>query len=104
MKTTMQRIGISGWLFAVVSLFCVMRQSQKPSPKIHWMNDAIYYSTNSMVWDEERNKTLPTNSVWFYTKTVINTNKVEPWYFRFGDKQAELGAREDGVIVWRYRE
>lgn len=84
--------------------FGVMAQPQKPSPKVQWMNDAVYYSTNSMVWDDERNKTRPTNSVFYYTKTVITTNKVESFYFRFGDSQVELGAREDGVIVWRKRE
>ncbi len=84
--------------------FGVMAQPQKPSPKIQWMNDAVYYYTNSMMWDEERNKTRPTNSVWFYTKAVISTNKVKPFYFLAGDLQVELGTREDGVVVWRHRE
>jgi len=84
--------------------FGVMAQPQKPSPKIQWMNDAVYYSTNSMVWDDERNKTRSTNSAFFYTKTVITTNKVRPWYFISGDRQVELGTREDGAVVWRHRE
>lgn len=100
----MQRIGIAGLLFAGVTWFCVMTQPQKPSQKIQWMNDSNYHTTNSTGLDYERNKTLPTNSAWFYTKTIITTNKVEPLYFRFGDRLAELGARNDGVIVWRYRE
>lgn len=104
MKSKTTRIGIAGLLFAGVTWFCVMAQPQKPSPKIQWMNDATFYTTNSMVWDDERNKTNPQPSNFYYTKTVISTNKVEPWYFRFGDRPAELGARDDGVIVWRYRE
>lgn len=66
------------------------------------MNDAVYYYTNDSVWDGERNKQLPTNTYWHYTKTVIETNKVRPFYFRSGDRPVELGARDDGVIVWRY--
>lgn len=76
--------------------------ASRPSPKTQWMNDAVYYDTNSMVWDDERNKTLPTNATFFYTKTVVTTNKATPFYFRFGDRPAELGARGDGVVVWRY--
>lgn len=72
-------------------------------PRIEWMNDSVYYDTNNMVFDRERNKTRPENSNFYYTKTVITTNKVSPHYFLFGDFQAELGAREDGVIVWRKR-
>lgn len=104
MKKIMQRIGIAGLLFAGVTWFCVMAQPQKSSPKIQWMNDAIYYHTNHWAYDEERNKTNSQPSNFYFTKTVISTNKTTPFYFRFGDRDAELGAREDGVIVWRYRE
>jgi hypothetical protein len=97
-------IVISAAAVAWSAWFGVMAQPQKPSPKIQWMNDAVYYSTNSMVWDVERNKTLPTNSAFFYTKTVVTTNKVTPFYFLAGDRQVELGTREDGVVVWRHRE
>lgn len=72
-------------------------------PKIAWMNESVYYTTNSMVYDVDRNKTNPPNSVLTYVKTVVETNKVKPFYFWFGDKAVELGAREDGVIVWRNR-
>jgi hypothetical protein len=84
--------------------FGVMAKPQKPSPKIQWMNDAVYYYTNSMVWDQELNKTNPQLSSFYYTKTVITTNKVKPFYFLAGDRQVELGTREDGVVVWRHHE
>ena len=95
---------VSAAAVACSAWFGVMAQPQKPPPKVQWMNDAVYYSTNSMIWDDERNKTLPTNSVWFYTKTVITTNKVAPFYLLAGDRQVELGTREDGIVVWRHRE
>jgi hypothetical protein len=98
------KLVLCGAAVACGAWFGVMAQPQKQSPKVQWMNDAVYYSTNSMVWDDERNKTLPTNSAFFYTKTVITTNKVTPFYFPAGDRQVELGTREDGVVVWRHRE
>lgn len=89
---------------AVGALLGVMAQPQKPPQKIQWMNDSVYYETNSWAWDEERNKTNPQPSNFYYTKTIITTNRVRPWHFRFGDREVELGAREDGIILWRNRE
>lgn len=50
LTATALAVACSAWLG-------VMAQPSKPSPK--WMNDAVYYSTNSWVMDEERNKTNP---------------------------------------------
>ena len=55
-------------------------------------------------WDDERNKTNPQPGIFIYTKTVVTTNKVEPFSFPAGDRRVELGLREDGVVVWRNRE
>jgi hypothetical protein len=81
-------------------LLCVALR-QKPALKIEWQSDAVTYHTNTWVYDEERNKTNPQPSNFFYTKTVITTNKAMYWSTYFGDRAVELGAREDGVIVWR---
>ena len=89
-------VGSTCWL-------CVMAQPQKPTLKIEWQSDAVTYRTNTWVYDEERNKTNPQPSSFYYTKTVITTNKAEYWPTHIGDKIVELGAREDGVIVWRER-
>lgn len=101
MKKTLLVMAIAA--LAAVTWFCVFGQPALNPPKIKWMNDAVCYRTNS-VWDDDRNKTNPQPSNFFYTKEVITTNKVDPWYFRFGDRAVELGAREDGVVVWRNRE
>ena len=102
MKTKMQRIGIAGLLFAGVTLFCVMAQPQKPDQKVHWHSEGVYYHTNNWVWDDERNTTNPQPTNFFYTKTVITTNRAEGFYFRAHDRSVDIGFREDGVVVWRY--
>ena len=84
---------------AIVLLVLICAKSQKQI-RVEWMNDAVLISTNTVL-DGERNKTNGT-SIFFYTKTVIVTNRVDPFYFRAGDKSIELGAREDGVMVWRH--
>jgi len=65
-----------------------------------WMNDGVYYRTNDMVLDADRNKTN-TSEEFVYTKTVITTNKVDPVWFRVGTLITELGFRSDGTVVWR---
>lgn len=68
--------------------------------RINWFNDGVYFTTNHVA-DVERNKALPPLSSFYYFKEQITTNKVSPFYFRVGDKDVELGAREDGTVVWR---
>jgi len=78
-----------------------------PIPKVEWMNDAIYYTTNQ-VFDEERtlearNPRSVTLEYVAYSKDVITTNNVWPSVFPKGNDRIELGFRSDGVIVWRNR-
>lgn len=74
-----------------------------PAPRINWLNDSVYYSTNQWAGDEERNKTRTTNELaFYYLKSVVSMNKVLPLILRAGDRDIELGARDDGVIVWRH--
>lgn len=90
------------WL-CVKDLSRVNPPDNKPL-KVFWMNDEVYYYTNSWVYDEERNKTNPQPSNFFYTKEVITTNKVTPIHFCIRGSLVEIGARDDGVIVWRYNQ
>lgn len=71
-----------------------------------WFNDGVYCWTNTTyIIDEEANKNRPDVSTWLYGRQVstVITNKVYPTYFHAGDRDVELGARSDGVIVWRER-
>jgi len=88
-------VGSTCWL-------CVTANPQKPDLKIEWQFEVVTYETNNWVWDEERNKTNDLPGI-YYVRTVITTNKVDYCPTRFGDRIVDLGAREDGVIVWRNR-
>ena len=78
--------------------------AQNPPPKISWMNDAVYYTTNLVMDRERMSKVTNRPTILFYTKDVVSTNKVGPWYFGKGDRQVEIGFRDDGMVIWRYRE
>lgn len=99
MKTTLTLIGLLAALAA--ALLCSSCVQIEPQPaKTLWQSEAVSYSTNSWVWDEERNKTN-TSQLFYYTKTVVETNRVPYWPTHGGDGKFELGLREDGVVVWR---
>lgn len=68
--------------------------------KVEWANDAVVLSTNNWVYDEERNATN-TSGLFWYTKSVISTNRINPWFFNAGQGKVEIGFRSDGVVVWR---
>lgn len=89
---------IIGVLIAASSV--VSNVSTNTPLKTYWQSDGVYYTTNNFVWDDERNKTN-TSQLFYYTKTVITTNKQPYWPIRYGDSDAELGLREDGMVVWR---
>lgn len=93
------KVGIGAAFVGLCGFFMITDPHTRPL-KVEWMNDAVILRTNTMAWDEERNKGL-TNSPFFYTKTVIETNRVKPVHFLFGDRGVEFGVREDGVVVWR---
>lgn len=73
-----------------------------PQPKVDWMNDAVYYETNS-VFDHVRTwaSCQPGGLPSYCTKDVVSTNKIWPTGFSKGDRKVEIGFRDDGVIVWR---
>lgn len=79
------------------------KQAEREAWVVEWQFDAVSYSTNHFAYDEERNKTnnVGGSDYSYYVKTVVRTNKASSCGFRFGDRDVELGAREDGVIVWR---
>jgi len=66
---------------------------------IDWGSEAVYYYTNT-VMDDEANKTN-TSQLFVFMKTVTNTNRASNAIFYFKDRLCELGARSDGVVVWR---
>lgn len=70
--------------------------------KVDWMNDAVFYSTNNYMYDEERNKTND-NPALIYNKTVVTTNKPSPFYFLARDRRVELGmlSRRAIVLAWQ---
>lgn len=100
MKPTSLRIAIAACALSLVAWFCALAQPKPEPAKVLWMNDSLVIKTN-IVDDTDRMKTNNGPSTIWFMKQVVVTNKVDPWVFRFGDKRVELGARADGVIVWR---
>lgn len=106
MKNPVEFLFISavGWLVLILAVyFRFHSKAQTSSIRIQWFDDAVYYTTNSMVPDREKNKTLATNSIFYYYKDEITTNKGTWFHLFMGENRlVEFGGREDGVVVWRY--
>ncbi len=77
-----------------------LSRAQTDMVTVDWVNDSVSLSTNDWAYDEKRNSTNASGLFW-HTKTVVSTNKVNPWFIVAGQGKAEIGFRSDGVVVWR---